>query len=121
MCVDFLEGTWEDGNRSQIQVLRSEEVGAKGTCGLGLQAFQSGRTFSCTSAAVCLVTSRFSTKAVSPRKFPEAEERRDSRLSSKVLRVILKPFCCLVRSDCKHQARGIRDPIASYSRTGLNK
>lgn len=105
MCVDFFEETWEDGNRSQIQVLRSEEVGAKGASGLALLACQSGCTFSSTSAAVFLVTSRFSTKAVSPRKFPEAEERRDSRLSSKVLRVILKPFCCFVRSDCKHQAR----------------
>lgn len=58
-------------------------------------------TFSSISAAVCLVISRFSTKAVSPKKFPEAEERRDSKLSSNVFSVILNPFCCFVRSDCK--------------------
>lgn len=69
--------------------------------------YQSSYTFSSTSAAVCLVISRFSTKAVSPRKFPDAEDRRESRLSSRVLRVILNPFCCFVRSDCKYQERGV--------------
>lgn len=58
-------------------------------------------TFSSISAAVCLVTSRFSTRAVSPKKFPEAEERRESKLSSRVFKVILNPFCCFVRSDCR--------------------
>lgn len=57
------------------------------------------QTFSSISAAVHLVTSRFSTSSVSPRKFPEAEDRRDRRLSSSAFRVILKPFCSLVRSD----------------------
>lgn len=57
------------------------------------------QTFSSISAAVRLVTSRFSTSSVSPRKFPEAEDRRDRRLSSSVFRVILKPFCSFVRSD----------------------
>ena len=51
------------------------------------------------SPAVSLVVSRFSTSSVSPRKSPEAEDRRDSRLSSRVFRVILKPFCCVVRLD----------------------
>ncbi|TNN81607.1 hypothetical protein EYF80_008053 [Liparis tanakae] len=40
----------------------------------------------------------FSTSSVSPRKSPEAEDKRESRLSSSVFSVILKPFCCLVRS-----------------------
>lgn len=56
-------------------------------------------TLSWISAAVHLVVSRFSTSSVSPRKFPEAEDRRDSRLSSSIFRVILKPFCCFVSSD----------------------
>ena len=56
-------------------------------------------TFSSISAAVRLVISRFSTSSVSPRKFPEAEDSRDRRLSSSVFRVILNPFCCFVRLD----------------------
>lgn len=58
-------------------------------------------TFSTMSAAVLLVVSRFSTNAVSPRKFPDADDSRESKLSSKVFKVILNPFCCVVRSDCK--------------------
>lgn len=38
---------------------------------------------------------------MSPRKFPDAEESRESRLSSRVFKVILKPFCCFVRFDYK--------------------
>lgn len=53
------------------------------------------------SAAVLLVVSRFSTNAVSPRKFPDADDSRESKLSSNVFKVILNPFCCFVRSDCK--------------------
>lgn len=58
-------------------------------------------TFSSISAAVCLVISKFSTNAVSSRKFPDADDSRESKLSSNVFKVILNPFCCFVRSDCK--------------------
>lgn len=74
-----------------------------------------GLTFSSISAAVLLVVSRFSTRAVSPRKFPEAEERRESRLSSKVFKVILKPFCCFVRLD--YRERRIPQGSQSYFKT----
>lgn len=49
-------------------------------------------TFSSISLAVCLVVSRFSTKAVSPRKFPDAADRRASRESSSSFRTILNSF-----------------------------
>lgn len=49
-------------------------------------------TFSSISLAVCLVVSRFSTRAVSPRKFPEAADSRASRESSSSLRTILNSF-----------------------------
>lgn len=49
-------------------------------------------TFSSISLAVCLVVSRFSTKAVSPRKFPEAADRRARSESSSSFRTILNSF-----------------------------
>ena len=63
-------------------------------------------TFSSISLAVCLVVSRFSTKAVSPRKFPDAADSRASRESSSSFRTILNSFWDLVRFACE---RG-RDP-----------
>ena len=57
-------------------------------------------TFCSISAAVRLVISRFSTRAVSPRKLPPADERRDSKESSNSFSLILKSFCCLVSSAC---------------------
>ena len=51
-----------------------------------------GPTFSSISLAVCLVVSRFSTKAVSPRKFPDAADSRASRESSSSFRTILNSF-----------------------------
>lgn len=69
------------------------------------RAVEELQTFSSISAAVRLVTSRFSTSSVSPRKFPEAEDRRDRRLSSSVFKVILKPFCSFVRSDWRKKRK----------------
>lgn len=66
-------------------------------------------TFISTSAAVCLVVSRFSTSSVSPRKFPEAEDKRERRLSSRVFRVILKPFCCFVRFDWREEVHKVQE------------
>lgn len=63
-------------------------------------------TFSSISLAVCLVVSRFSTRAVSPRKLPDAADSRASRESSSAFRTILNSFCDLVRFACR---RG-RDP-----------
>lgn len=51
-----------------------------------------GPTFSSISLAVCLVVSRFSTKAVSPRKFPDAADSRASRESSSSFSTILNSF-----------------------------
>lgn len=105
--LDFLEKAREDGQTICYSDFLSCNVRLRDE-GEGLclpERLPAPLTFASTSAAVCLVTSRFSTKAVSPRKFPDAEERQDSRLSSNVLRVILNPFCCFVRSDCKYQVR----------------
>lgn len=72
---------------------------------------------------MCLVVSRFSTKAVSPRKFPDAADSRASRESSSSFRTILNSFWDLVRFACKWD----RDPgrelncwhgLASPSRVG---
>ena len=50
---------------------------------------------------VFFVFSRFSTNAVSLRKSPEAADNLAKRSSSSLFSVILKSFCCLVRSSCK--------------------
>ena len=50
------------------------------------------------SCAVSLVVSRFSTRAVSPRKFPPADDSRESSESSSSFSLILNSFCCLVNS-----------------------
>lgn len=71
---------------------------------LGIRGSGSPRrflTFSSISLAVCLVVSRFSTKAVSPRKFPDAADSRASRESSSSFRTILNSFWDLVRFACK--------------------
>lgn len=65
-------------------------------------------TFNSISAAVLLVVSRFSTKAVSPRKLPPAEDRRESKESSSSLSLILKSFCCLVSSNLKKNGEQLR-------------
>lgn len=62
-----------------------------------------------------LVVSKFSTSSVSLRKFPEAEDKRDSRLSSNVFRVILKSFCCFVRSNFKQKKKNLKDRTNQYS------
>lgn len=50
-------------------------------------------TFISISAAVRLVVSKFSTRAVSPKKFPPAEESLDRRESSSSFSLILNSFC----------------------------
>jgi hypothetical protein len=57
-----------------------------------LHALSPFPTFSSISLAVCLVVSKFSTKAVSPRKFPDAADRRARRESSSSFRTILNSF-----------------------------
>lgn len=61
-----------------------------------------------------LVVSKFSTSSVSLRKFPEAEDKRDSKLSSNVFRVILKSFCCFVRSNFKQKKKNLKDRTNQY-------
>lgn len=55
-------------------------------------------TFLSISAAVFFVVSKFSTKAVSPNMFSPAEDKRDSKSSSKAFNWILNSFCCFVNS-----------------------
>lgn len=59
-------------------------------------------TFCSISAAVFLVVSKFSTSAVSPKIFAPALDSLESKSSSKPLSIILKSFCCLVRSAYKY-------------------
>ena len=69
--------------------------------------FLASSTCSAMVAAVRLVVSRLSTRAVSLRMLPSAEDRRWRRESSSSFSLILKSFCCFVKTDCK-RGRGER-------------
>lgn len=72
-------------------------------------------TLRSTSMAVRLFSSRLSTSSTFPRKFPSAADSCRSRPSSNLFRVILKSFCCFVRSDfsCSKSGRSVRTTAAS--------
>lgn len=75
------------------------------------------KTFCSISWAVDLVISKFSTRAVSPRKFPPAEERRERRESSSSFSLILNSFCCRVSSAYSTRVRYTHTCTRTYEYT----